>query len=522
MAIRDRFKKAEIISEHEFSSENPQQKIIRGRKRIGEMIGSWNLGVRSSFRGFRKSFWPGQVAFEGAAVSYAKTRALYRNDDGKSNLGGGFSRRIINSTPDYMGMPRSVSGDVAVDDFLNNAIQDAWGSDLTQVIRDACRDSKTILRYRRENPDNPLVTAEEWANGYLEVVPPESVEIYYTDNTHREIERAYVTYSVDEIIDDGLFAATKGLHAMALPQVQTHNIVEEITPTDFRYFDESTGNWRDDLAAPNSWGFVPLIEVFNEYDSALSDGQSDLEAVAPFILAFHDVMAQSLSAHKYHSIPKAKFKIHDLMSFLANNWPESFEKDENGEPIMSTFTGEISWKGTEILFMEADEDAAFMEARSVLGDSRTLMEFLLECISTISETPKSILMNAKQTDADESLVFEKKIERKRKFFAPYFQTLCKMALKVNGFQPIRPQLTWAEINPQTAVTKAQALQQDTMSLEVLRNAQVVSDNTVREHLRQHLPGMAPGPQEAAAARNNVPLPTVSPNSTTGSESGKGN
>lgn len=511
-------KRPEISSEIEgldFSFEKPQKSTRR--QRVSEMISSWDLGVRSGFRGFRKSFWPGQIAYERGTVSYAKTRSLYGNSDTSSSLAA-FSRRIINSTVDFIDLPHAATGDPEVDDFLNRGIHEFWGREILEMVRDSCRDSKTIVRYRRDRPENPLVSDEEWPFGYLEIIPPETVQIYYRPDSKHEIERAYCTYTV-EVIEDENDATTNGRGAFSEPSTVEHTIVEKITPEKYEYYDQTLGEWRDDLAQPNDWGFVPLHEAFNEWDSSIEDGQSDLENPTPFLLAFHDVLAQSLTAHKHHSIPKAKFKVNELMAFLANNFPEAFDLDENGEAIMGTFKGEISWQGSEIFFMEPEEDVEFLEAKSVLGDSKTLLDFLLECISISSETPKTILMNAKNTDNEESLPFSNKIKRKRTNFAYDIQMISKMAMKVNGFPPTKPKLDWDDVDPQEGVTKAQALQQDTMSLEVLRTAEVVSDDTVREHMRRHIPAMKPSPEEKAAAKNNVVVAITSPGATKGSDSG---
>jgi hypothetical protein len=504
------------IETPEFSLAEPQRRTSAPRKRVGEMISNWNLGIRSGWRGFRTSFWPGQVAYERGAVSYAKTRTLYANTDTASSLAA-FSRRIINSTVDFIGLPDASTGDLDMDEFLNKAIHEHWGREILQMVRDACRDSKTVVRYRRERPENPLVSVTEWVFGYLEIVPPENVQVYYNPINKNEIDRAYVTYTVEQIDED--ISDFSNERSLRMPSVVEHTIIEEITPGDFRYFDQTAGEWRDDLASTNDWGFVPLHEVFNEYDSAMEDGQSDLENPTPFLLAFHDVLTQSLTAHKHHSIPKAKFKIHEIMTFLANNFQDSFEKDENGEPIMGTFTGSVSWKGTEIFFLEPDEDVDFLEAKSILGDSKTLLDFLLECIAITSETPKSILMNAKDQDNDEMLPFSKKIARKRINFMRDVQMVCKMALRVNGFEPVSANFTWGDVDPNQAVASAQALQQDVMSLEVARTGQVISDNTMRETLRKHLPAMQPSDIEAAAAKNNRIAPVVSPGSVSGSDSG---
>src|SRR6185312_8714213 len=117
------------------------------------------------------------------------------------------------------------------------------------------------------------------------------------------------------------------------------------------------------------------LEVHNEWDSALQDGQSEFESVLPFLQAFHDLMVQGLRAHTYHSTPKVKFKLRDVTQFIKNNFPNVI--DENGQV---TAGGEVNWKGREILFFNEEEDGEFLEARSVLGDTKTLAEFLIDCI----------------------------------------------------------------------------------------------------------------------------------------------
>ncbi len=487
---------------------------------IGEITTAWATGVgstlRTNFRNFRRTFWPTAPSYAGTKVSYNKTRALYRSDDSKANLGSGFVRRIVNSRVDYIDLPHPATGDEVVDEFLENCIHTYWASQLQEMIRDAVRDAETVVRIRRHSENNRLVSPEEWEACYLEMIPIERTSILYkTNGDRREIEVAYVRHEIEEMIED----LNVNGRAVQLPQMRQKVIIEEITPDRFRYFDQSEGKWRDDLEQPNTWGFVPLCEVINEHDSALEGGQSDLEAVLPLIFAFHDVMASSLTAHKAHSIPKAKFKINDMMSFLANNWPDAFTKDVNGIIDPSSFNGEIQWKGTEILFFNSEEDADFLEATSVLGDSKVLMDFLIDCIAMVSETPRSILMGTRVDDRDEITPFVKLINRKRQFFMPYVQEICKMVLAINYMNPIVVPLSWDEITPQEALDKAQALQQRVMADEVLATREVISDRTMRADLRRHLPHMKSDSREKADARGNKQLEVVSPGSVSGTDSG---
>lgn len=498
---------------------DPPPPVSRRKSRVGEISTSWVHSFTGGIRTLRRSFWPTTPSYVGTKISYDLTRQLYRNDNKTASLGAGFARRIINSTVDFMELPRAASGDEIVDEFLNKCIGVYWRGEIQQMLRDACRDADTVVRVKRHDPNNKLVSAEEWESCYLEIIPPERCGIYYKQNGDKwEIEIAYVRHETDEIIQSAIDSG----RSLMQPQVRQHVIIEEITPERFRYWDETEGKWLDELEQANAWGFVNLVEVHNEYDSALEGGQSDFESCLPFIMAFHDVMGQSLIAHKAHSIPKAKFKVHDMTQFIANNWPDSFDHDEFGQPVLSSFSGNISWKGTEVFFMEAEEDAEYMEVKSALGDSKTLLDFLLVCIAISSETPKSILMDQTAQDADEMIPFSKKINRKRGFFTDPIQRICKMVLSINLMEPVKVPLTWDEITPDIALKKAQVLQQDVMSLEVAATRQVVSDRTMREHLRSSIPSMKSPQQEAQDAKKNVALPQAGPTSTEatkGSDSG---
>ncbi len=502
--------------------DRPKSKeLFLTEEQIGEISTRWAKGwfggLRTGFRNFRRTFWPTTPSYAGTKISYEQTRNLYRSADKQSNLGAGMVRRIINARVDFIELPHPSSGDDVVDEFLYKCIWTYWASALQQMIRDSTRDAETVIRIKRHDQSNRLISDEEWEACFLEVIPPERVSIYYKQGgTSGEIEKAYVRHEIEEEIE----STTQNGRAITLPQVRQKVIIEEITPDVFRYFDQTEGVWRDDLQQPNTWGFVPLVEVKNEEEAYLEGGQSDLESCLPFILAFHDVMAAALTAHKAHSIPKAKFKINDLMGFIANNWPESFEKDENGRIKPETFNGNIQWKGTEILFMQSEEDAEFLEARSVLGDSKTLMDFLLDCIATTSETPRAILMATKFDDTDEITPFTKLINRKRNFYKPFIQQICKMVLAINFMEPIVVPLAWDEVTAEEALQRAQALQQRVMADEVLATREVISDRTMRADLRRHIKHMRGNDDEAKDAKANKQLEVISPGSVSGSDSGQ--
>jgi len=490
--------------------------LTRLRRRISEMV------VAPSYKGFKgmsSKFWPAWSKSTGQ-VNLDKARKLYWNIDEATNLGSGISKRVINSTPEFMGLPWSSTGDEFVDELLNDCIHIHWPSEIISAVRDSCRDSKSVLRLRQRPASDPLASVEEINSGYLEVIPPEEVEIFYADFASRRIERALITHSVDEVKrnDDGSPLLVKGEW-----QVHKRTIIEEITSDSYTFFDEETNEVLTDMGKGNPWGFVPLVEVFNDFDASLEGGQSDLTSVQPFINAFHDVLGQALVSHKQHAIPKAVFRVQDVQNFLLNNFPDSFEQDENGNPVFGTFTGEVSWKGTEIVFLNAEEGAEFLEARSVLGDSKTLLEFLIDCMVIAAEVPRWVLMlDVGAADRVEMLAFTNKLWRKRMNFAKPIQEICKMILVVNKRDPVMPKFKWEDIDPNQLVNKAQALQMVTMSLELAQERQLISDATGREYLRQYVPNMKSPAEEETDAKKNLVL-SAPPNSPAGrGPNGQGN
>lgn len=503
--------------------------MFRGLKQVvSEISSAWSTGIipvwgpfsftglRSNFRVATSKYWGATPAYENTIINYDLARQIYRNDGTDSNLGALFGRPIVDLQVEFMGIPNASTENETIDDLLNDCLHIYWADEINQIFRDAIRDSKTVVRIRRPSLDDPLMTATDREHCVLELIVPERVLIERDPFNKSVIKSAVITHDI--VMQDEPFDWEVG----ALPVEREHQVLEIITPIDIRFFDKTDMKELTDLSTLNDWGFVPLIEIYNEWDTSLQGGQSDLEPVYPFIRAFHDVLAQSLQAHKYHSIPKVKFQITDVAQFIKNNFPEALDTSTGQIKPQTT----ISWRGKETIFLQADEDAGFLEARSVLGDSKTLLEFLLDCVSIASETPKWAFMVVDQGASDQAqnartVPFAKKIKRKRINYTRPIQDLLKMYLKILGIAPIRAKITWEAQQAQELVTETQALQQLIMGLEVAAQRGIISDTTYREMLRQFVPVMKSPEQEAEDAKSNVQL-AVAPTNVPAGSNGKGN
>lgn len=498
-------------------------RISRFWHRVTEQIVSaWGpfsfSGLRSRFRVTGMKFFGDGPAYENTIISYELARQLYRNDGIDSNLGGQFARPIVDLQVDFIGTPTATVGDENMDDFLNACLHEYWADKLQEMKRNAIRDSKSIVRLVRDNLSDPLATVEESTYCRLKILNPEQVALEYEPGNETHLVKAVVHHKVLVVEQEG--DPRNGV----MPVETEHEIIETVDEDTITFFDRTSREVMEDFSGPNTWGFVPFVEVENEFDSSLNGGQSDLEAVYPFIRAFHDALTQALTAHKYHSIPKVTFNINEIQSFVKNNYPEAFD------PATNTIRPQtiISWQGREVFFLQPDEKMGFIEARSVLGDSKTLLEFLIDCICVASETPKWAFMivdpgSANQSENAQVLPWSKKIIRKRVFFTPPVQRLCKMVLKVNNFTVKCPKLDWEIIRVQDQATYNQALQMLIMGLEVAAQRGIISDTTYRETVREFLPKMKnPTEEERDAQDNFTPELTQGAQNVPAGQNGKGN
>lgn len=458
----------------------------------------------SALRGLFTEAFRGAPNLWKTSVDMDLSRSLYRNDNPAYNLGAGFVRPIIDLTVEYVGLPQVTSKDTQQTVWLNECIHDHWAPQLQEIYRDVLRDSKTIIRFRQPRLDNPLFTEEDRQHGRIESIPPENVEITWDPSDPDLMEQAVVHHEID-VDERTVEEVTQGL----APRITAHHVLEIITPDNYRFYDKTDEKWLASWETPNVAKFVPLWPIYNEYAADLGGGQSDIEPVLPFIQAFHEVLLQTLGAHKYHSTPKAKFVLKSVATFLKNNFPEVL--DESTGKVKPG--AKINWSGREVFFFESEEDAGFIEAKSVLGDSKTLLEFLVDCIAIAAEVPKwALVKDQGATDKDATVQpFDKKINRKRMMFNTLYQILCKMALVSKSQAPITVKVVWPALRLSDLASKGQAIQQIAMALDVAKQNRWLADDTAIEILASLFPEINdPETEKRLAAQNYEPEPTTTP------------
>lgn len=481
---------------------------------IGEQVADFTRNLTSgswfSFNGVRSlsgrilgaHFWTNRPPAENSQVNYDLLRSFYRNDS-EWALGTSFSKPIVDMQVGYVGIPRAQTPNQVETEFLNECLQQYWAGEIQQLFRDSIRDSKVIVKMSKPDILDPLMTIEEARHCMIELIPPELVEIEYSLTNRNIIERAVIHRQLVFITDPG--DPTQGEE----PKAEEHDVLEIITRDSYRYYDQDDEKWLDSIARPNPTGFVPVLEVFNEYDASLKGGMSDLETAIPFMKAFHSLLSQGLQSHSYHSTPKVVFKLSDVEPFIRSNFPEVLDPETG----MMADNAEVNWKGREIIFLSDVDDAKFLEAKSILGDTQSLAQFLIDCICIASQTPEWAFMRVDAGSANsdrnaQTVPLLKKIERKRKDFSKPIQDLLKMVMVFNELIPSRASITWEVIRTDDLVVQMQAFQQLVMGLEVARQRGEISDDTYQSMLKMFLPVM--GSNLAEKSEPDPPQPALPP------------
>lgn len=427
-------------------------------------------------------------------INYSEVRNLYYNEEPNISNGSFFAKGIVDGIADHIGLPHITVQDENADTLIYGWVNDRWNKQLWEMYRNSLRDSKCWVRLRKPMA-GPLVADSERDDVVLEILDADNVTAYYDPFTN---ELARVEVATDVYIEDEPFNPNNVPAQGARAYGRVHRLIEIVTPDQYLYFDETLSELLSDQSLDNTWGFVPFVEVFNDYDATLHGGSSVLENVYPFLKAFHDVVIQTRQSHEYHADPKVKFKLDDVMNFLRNNFPEAFD-------TTGAFTGQISWKGKDIYFMESEEDVGFIEATLQTQDSVSLMEFLIDCICIAGEVTEAILFRAKSAvagETDELWRFKARVERSRNNFAEYIQLVTKMALKIStGNIPRLPSISWAAMQNTDLVAEGQAMNQIVTAAEVANRAGVITRSTYRGRIRQFFPNMKDDGTEEAQAQS---------------------
>lgn len=416
---------------------------------------------------------------DSSRVDYARAKALYKNTDENYKLGAGFAKPVINTTVAFMGVPRFRSEDEDAQAVLDSFFSDSV-SRMQQTHRDTQRDGDCFVWITREEEEDAELYPEGGARLVFNIIPPEQVYKINRDPVTGK-PREYILKS-EHTWEDEDGAQRKATIIQRISKERRVVLVEGDTMPGIELGEEI-----------NPWGFIPIVHFKNEGDETEEFGASDLEAIEPFMKAYHDVMYHAMQGSKMHSTPRLKLKLRDVAGFLANNFgiddPAKFAKGG----------GTINLDGHEMLIFQNEEDAEFIEVSSPIGSAGDLLKFLFYCIVDTSETPEFVFgvhtPSSLSSVQEQMPVLIRRVARKREHFTEAWQRLARIVLamtaKAEGrrFQTHATTLLWDKIDPRDGKDIAQELLYVTQALSTALMGGFISLDATSDFLAQYIDTM---------------------------------
>ncbi|NPV80731.1 MAG: phage portal protein [Firmicutes bacterium] len=416
---------------------------------------------------------------DSSRVDYAKARALYENVDDNYKLGAGFAKPVINTTVGFMGVPQFRSEDedaqAVLDDFFG-----ANTSRMQQTHRNTLRDGDCFVWVTREETEDKALYPEAKTRLVYNIIPPEQVIQIIRHPLTRSVQE-YVLKSEHVWLDERNYQHRAIITQRISRERRLIQVDGDIPPG------VTPGEER------NPWGFIPIVHFRNEGDETEEFGRSDLEAIEPFLKAYHDVLLSGIQGARLHNTPRLKLKLKDVARFLANNFgiidPKKFTEDG----------GAINLDGHELLIFMDEEDAQFIEVQSAIGSTEPLLKLLFYCIVDTSETPEfafGVHTPSSLSSVKEQMpILVRRIARKREHFTEAWQKLARIVLAMTAqaegkrFSTYATTLLWDDIDPRDGKDVAEELNQVTQALNTALQGGFISLDAAAQFLAQYVETM---------------------------------
>lgn len=399
-------------------------------KAIGE-ISKLRQNIFGQFGTIISGRWNIPYVLSDSRVDYSLARELYHNTRDEYKLGAGFAKPIINTLAGFMGVPHFRCEDEEAQDILDMYTA-GMISRIQRTHQLGLRDGDCFIMLANIENNDPLYPDEKTRFEFI-TIPPEQVSDIELD----PITRKPIAYTINSRVkwDSGY---------------KEYTVTQRVTADIITTYVE--GNPPPDIVSeerPNPWGFIPIIHFKNEPEETELYGTSELEAVEPYLKAYHDVMLHAMQGSKMHSTPRLKIKLKDVESFLQNNFPDALDAYKRGE------SAKINLQGHELLIFTDEEDAEFIEVNSAIGDAEALLKLLFYCIVDVSEVPEfafGVHTPSSHASVKEQMpLLVRRVARKREMFTENWQIFGRMLLvmhsKVTGkrFSSYDVAITWDEV-----------------------------------------------------------------------------
>lgn len=424
--------------------------------------------------------WSRPYKLDSSKVNYQQARELYDNTTDDYKLGAGFVKPVINTTTAFVGVPRYRSQEEEAERILKKFV-DGNRAKIIRTQRNSIRDGDSYVWITREKlKEKELYPSSSNERIVFNIVPPEQVKEIILDPITGE-PTAYILESEHTWVDD-----TFNEKKYKLTQIVRAG--ERVVKVD--------GEAPENLPVgtiPSPWSFIPIVHFKNESDEYEKYGKSDIEAIEPFLKAYHDVMIHAITGSKMHSTPKLKLKLKDVKKFMQEN----YGIDDVGKYVRDG--GKLSLDGLDMLTLSETDDAEFIEVRSATGDAKLLLQLLFYCIVDTSETPEFVFgvhtPSSLASTKEQMPVLVRKVERKRDQFSEPWQRIARIVLAMTAYGENKKiasydtTLEWPEVDPRDSKESAEEIEIIVRALSQAITTELISEDAAVQYLSRFIDTM---------------------------------
>lgn len=369
-------------------------------------------------------------------VDYTLARELYHNTNDDYKLGAGFAKPIINTLAGFMGAPHFKCADEGVQEVVDDYTE-AWLSRMMRTQQLSLRDGDCYAMLLNLEGNDPLYPEYKGSRLDYILIPPEQMtDIILDPLTGYPVK--YIRQYKDKWKDDG---GTEREYQVKqeISKEGVEITVSGDTPA------EVVSKWVD-----WNWGFIPIEHFKNEAEESEKFGSSELEAVEPYLKAYHDVMLHALQGSKMHSTPRLKLKLANVAEFIKNNFGQ-----DTLDAINKGDQANVDLTGHELVLLQSEDDAEFIEVTSATGNAEGLLQLLFYCIVDVSEVPEfafGVHTPSSHASVTEQMpILIRRVARKREQVTENWQRVVRMILaitsmaKSKSFASYKVDIGWDEV-----------------------------------------------------------------------------
>lgn len=429
-----------------------------------------------------------EYQLDSSHVDYPLARELYANRNDKYKLGAWAAKPVVNTLAGFMGAPSFIAANA--DDYMQGIIDEGpgtWLGHFHKINRNTARDGDVYVMLLPKTRRFVAPQEKDDVEIGVTLLPPERVDPTF-DTLTGEFSKVVITWPVLEktTSDDGRRVEKR---QYTVTEILTKEKRLLIASPHAPQGAQDALNALMEEDGSNPWGCIPIVQFRNEAEEHALYGTSEIEAIEPFMKAYHDVLKAAIQGGRQLARPKTKFVLKDVGKFLARNFGKDWQRRER-----------LNFANKDVYLLFDGENAEHISATFDVAGISTLLEFLFMCIVDVSETPEfafgTAVSSSKASTETQMPVLGRRIERKRGNQTESMAEFCALYLFLRarvgtpGIVSYKTTVDWTDFTPKDDKQIAETLAEIVNALVDAVREGILSHEAAVSYLQEFIPTMA--------------------------------